>query len=101
MNIYSFLALRRFSDSKLNNLNIENKASCVDFHLPNSNIYIELKCRKLSSDDYTTNLLDKKVDIWISSKRLSEACIYIYVLALLMVNTTLSSTIKNYLKVLK
>ena len=32
-----FLALMKFNNNKLNNLNIENKASSVDFHLPNSN----------------------------------------------------------------
>ena len=37
-----FLALMRFNNIKLNNLNIGNKASSVDLHLPNSNIYIHI-----------------------------------------------------------
>jgi len=72
------LALLRFSSVTLNNLNIKNKASSVDYHRPNSNIYIELKYIQLSSDDYNTTLFGKtKVDIWNSSKKLSEACVYI------------------------
>ena len=72
-----FLALMRFNNNKFNNLNIKNKASSVDIHLPSSNIYIELKYRQLSSNDYNTTLFEKQVDLWICSKRLSEACIYI------------------------
>ena len=68
-----FLALMKFNNTKLNNLNIKNKASSVDLHLPNRNIYIELKYRQLSSDDYNTTLFYKKGDIWTSSKKLSEA----------------------------
>ena len=69
----------RFNNITLNNLNIKNKASSVDFHLPNSNIYIELKYRQLSSDDYNTTLFDKiKVDLWLKSKKLSQAGMYIY-----------------------
>ena len=86
----------RHNNIKLNNLNIKNKASSVDLQLSNSNIYIELKYRQLLLNDYNTTLFDKrKVDIWPSSKKLSEASIYIYALALLMVRITLSSIIKN------
>ena len=68
----------RFNSVTLNNLNLINKASSVDFHRPNSKIYIELKYRQLSSEDYNTTLFGKtKVDIWNSSKKLSEACVYI------------------------
>ena len=94
-----FLALMRFNNIKLHNLNIKNKASSVDFHLQNNSIYIELKYRQFSSNEYKTTLFDKKVDIWMSSKT-CQRHVYISVLALLMVNITLSSMIKNYLVVL-
>ena len=72
------LALRRLNNIKLNNLTIKNKASSVEIHLPNRNIHIELKHRHLSSDDYIKTLFEKtKFGVWISSKRLSEACLYI------------------------
>ena len=73
-----FLALMRLNKIKLNNLNIKNRASSVAFQLSNSNIHIELKYRQLSSNDYNTTLFDNtKVDIWLSSEKLSEARIYV------------------------
>ena len=54
------LALMRLNTIKLNNLTIKNKASSVDFHIPTSNIHIELKHRQLSSDDYIKPYLRKQ-----------------------------------------
>ena len=54
-----FLALMRLNRIKLSNLNIKNKASSFDFQISNSNIYIVLKYRQLSSNAYNTTLFDK------------------------------------------
>ena len=73
-----FLALMRLNNIKLNNLNIKNKASSVDFQLSNTNIYIETKYRQLSSNDYNTILFDKKkVEIWQSSEKAVRS-LYMY-----------------------
>lgn len=75
---YFFLALMRLKNICLHNLNIKNKSSSVDFKLPNTNIYIELKYRQIPSYKYNTSVFDKKkVDIWNSSNKYSKACIFI------------------------
>jgi hypothetical protein len=74
---YLFLALMRMNNIILHNLNIKDTSSSVDFQVPNTNIYIEMKYRQIPSYKYNTSVFDKKkVDIWNSSK-LSDACIYI------------------------
>ena len=67
----------RLNHSILHNLNIKNKSSSVDFKLPNTNIYIELKYRQIPSYKYNTSVFDKTVDIWNSSNKYSKACIFI------------------------
>ena len=63
---------------KLDNLNNTNKYSVVDFRIPTTNIYIELKTRTCKSTAFSTTLFDKaKVDFWNSSKRFKTAIIYI------------------------
>ena len=57
---YFFLALMRLKNICLHNLNIKNKSSSVDFKLPNTNIYIELKYRQIPSYKYNTSVFDKK-----------------------------------------
>jgi len=57
---YFFLALMRLNNIILHNLNITNKSSSVDFKLPNTNIYIELKYRQIPSYQYNTSVFDKK-----------------------------------------
>ena len=94
-----FLALMRLSSIKLNNLNMKNKVSSIDFQLPNSNIYIESKYRQLSSNGYNTALFDK-TGWYLAFLRKAVRSLYIYVLASLMVNITLSNIIKNCLIVL-
>ena len=52
----------------------------VSIFLPKNNIYIELEYRQLCHHLITKPLyLIKKVDIWISSKKLSEACVFLYI----------------------
>ena len=58
---------------KLDNLNNTNKYSVVDFRIPTTNIYIELKTRTCKSTAFSTTLFDKaKVDFWNSSKRFKQ-----------------------------
>ena len=57
---YLCLALMRLNHIILHNLNIKNKSSSVDFKLPNTNIYIELKYRQIPSYKYNTSAFDKK-----------------------------------------
>ena len=65
---------------QLDNLNKTNKYSIVDFNVPTTNIYIELKTRSCSSTAFTTTLFDKsKVDRWDRSKMFKNAIIYIAV----------------------
>jgi len=48
------------------------------FHLPNTNIYIEVKYRQISSDLYKYTLFDEqKVNKWISSEKFSNSIIYL------------------------
>jgi len=72
------LALRRLNNIKLNNLTIKNKASSVDFHLPNSNIHIERKHRQLSSDDYIETLFEKTRLIFGFHQKGCMKLVYIY-----------------------
>ena len=75
---YIFLALMKTNNIILNNLKDDNKFSTVDFHLPNTNIYIELKYRQISSDLYKYTLFDQqKINIWNKSDKLSNSIIFL------------------------
>ena len=59
---------------ELDNLNNTNKYSRVDFRIPNTYIYIELKSRTCKSNSFSTTLFDKsKLDRWNSSKSYKNA----------------------------
>ena len=63
---------------ELDNLNNTNKYSVVDFRIPTTNIYIELKTRTCTSTAFSTTYFDKsKVDRWNRSKQFKNAIIYI------------------------
>ena len=63
---------------QLDNLNNTNKYSVVDFRIPTTNIYIELKTRTCKSTAFSTTFFDKsKVDRWNRSKQFKTAVIYI------------------------
>ena len=57
---YLFSALMRMNNIILHDLNIEDTSSSVDFQIPNTNIYIEMKYRQIPSYQYNTSLFDKK-----------------------------------------
>jgi len=62
----------------LDNLNDTNKYSIIDFRIPNTNIYIELKSRTCASNAFLTTYFDKsKIDRWNSSKHYKNAILYI------------------------
>ena len=62
---------------QLDSLNNTSKYSIVDFKIPNTNIYIELKFRTCKSNAFLTTLFDKsKVDRWNNSKHFKKAIIY-------------------------
>jgi len=63
---------------QLDNLNNTNKYSIVDFRIPNTNIYIELRSRTCRSNSCSTTFFDKsKVDRWNSNKHYKNAILYI------------------------
>ena len=63
---------------QLENLNDTNKLSAVDFHVPNTNVYIELKTRTCTSTAFKTTFFDvSKVNNWIKNKHYRDAVIYI------------------------
>ena len=63
---------------QLDNLNNTNKYSVVDFRIPTTNIYLELKTRTCTSTAFATTFFDKsKVDRWDRSKHFKKAIIYI------------------------
>ena len=88
----------------LDNLNNTNQYSIVDFRIPNTNIYLELKSRTCKSNAFLTTYFDKsKVDRWNNSKHFKKAIIYIYILCLLlpMISTTSSDTQNPNFKISK
>lgn len=63
---------------QLDNLNNTNKYCVVDFRIPTTNIYLELKTRTCKSTAFATTLFDKsKVDRWCTQKQFKKAVIYI------------------------
>ena len=63
---------------QLENLNNTDNYSVVDFRIPNTNIYIELKSRTCKSNAFTTTLFDKsKVDRWSRNNLYNNAIIYL------------------------
>ncbi len=63
---------------QLDNLNDTNKFSIVDFQVPNTNIYIELKTRTCTSTAFETTFFDvSKVNNWSKNKQYKNAVIYI------------------------
>ena len=63
---------------QLENLNNTDNYSVVDFKIPNTNIYIELKSRTCKSNAFTTTLFDKsKVDRWSRNNVYNDAIIYL------------------------
>ena len=62
----------------LHHMNLKNKSCSVDFRIPNTDVYIALQNRQISSTTYNNSLFDKKkVEIWNKSKIYSKACIFI------------------------
>ena len=62
---------------QLASLNDTNKFSVVDFRVPTTNIYIELKSRTCTSTAFATTFFDtSKVDRWNRSKQFNKAVMY-------------------------
>lgn len=75
---YIFSCLMRVNNINLVNINDVDKYCSVDFKLPLTDVFIELKHRQISSTRYKTTLFDKKkVDIWNSSQTFSKSTIFI------------------------
>ena len=75
---FCFISLMKMNNILLHHMNLKNKSCSVDFRIPNTDVYIELKYRQISSTKYNNSLFDKKkVDIWNKSKIYSKACIFI------------------------
>ena len=55
-----FKLLMSVSKVNLKNLNEENIYSNVDFQIADTNIYIELKHRRINSNSYSSLIFDKK-----------------------------------------
>ena len=63
---------------ELDNFNNTNKYSIVDFRIPNTNIYLELKSRTCTSNAFLTTYFDKsKIDRWNTSRHFKNAILYI------------------------
>lgn len=75
-NEYYLIVLMKMYKIDLVNLNDKNKYSPVDFRIKNTDIYIELKTRRINSFDYNETFFDKlKCDIW--NKKWTSTDIYI------------------------
>ena len=76
---FEFLAFMDInSQLQFENLNNTNKSTVVEFRIPNTNIYIELKSRTYKSTAFATTYFDKaKIDRRSTNKQLSTAIIFI------------------------
>ena len=63
---------------QLENLNNTDNYSVVDFRIPTTNLYIELKSRTCKSNAFETTLFDKpKIERWSRNKLYNNAIIYL------------------------
>ena len=73
-----FLSLMKLHHIVLDNMNDTDKSSSVDFQVPGTNCFIELKYRQIPSDRYKDTPFDKKkVDRWNRDQHLSKSIVFI------------------------